>query len=119
MLQTNMQTQIACNCPQVLKDNEIAFHELLMHFSLLKLSQTARLSYEKAETDLHYCLKLCQTIGLEKSHHYKQLYLYDENNHSLISDWRMSEIGLYIIQKHGTNISKVFKDDDWQQFSQK
>ena len=93
----------------VLKDFEDAICYATLKYSLRHLAFIENISEEDSLQALQKALQICQLAGIECKYHFNKIYIYDEVDHTLKTDWLMSKKGfnLMVIQFPSLNEKKA------------
>jgi hypothetical protein len=87
-------------------DFEEAIYNSKLHYSLLHLSFAENISLENILEALQKSLQICQLAGIETKHHFKQIYIYDLTNKTMLIDWRMSKKGFNLMVMQFPSLNK-------------
>ena len=96
---------LALNNDFVSNEIESSFRDALLIYSIRHFESLNSVSQENMLAALQKSLQVCYTAGINSKHHFKQIFLFDSKNGTLLIDWRMSRAGfnLMIIQMPTAN----------------
>jgi hypothetical protein len=81
-------------------DFENALHDSLCKYSFRNLPFFEKITEEIIQEALQKSIQICQLAGVNSQYHFKKVYVYDDLQHSITIDWKMSKkaINLMITQ---------------------
>jgi hypothetical protein len=81
----------------ILEDFEEAYYDSNLKYSLRHIALIENISEVESTRALQKSLQTCHLVGIESTHHFKKIYIYDEAIHSIYIDWIMSQKGFNLM----------------------
>lgn len=72
-------------------DFENAIFDSLCKYSFRHLPSSEKITEEIIQEALQKSLQICQLAGVNSQDHFKKVFVYDDHEHSIIIDWKMSK----------------------------
>ncbi len=76
---------------------EEAFYDSKRQYSLRNLPLTDDISQELIIEALQKSFQVCHLAGINSSHHFKKIYVYDADISTMHIDWRMTKKGINLM----------------------
>lgn len=106
-METNGIMLLSSNCnPISMKDFEETFLASMRRYSMRHLPLTQEISQDNILEALQKSLKVCQMAGIDGTHHFKKVFVYDSNVHTVQIDWQMTKKGLNLMAMHSPQMNE-------------
>jgi hypothetical protein len=94
---------------RAINEFEEALRNAQFCYSLRDVERIGKIPAEKLSQALQAALVICKLAGQNSQWHFKQIYVYDENLHTLHTDWLLSRSGynLMVMQIPQLNQNKA------------
>lgn len=74
-----------------------SFYDSMLFYSLRHITFIGNISHESTISAIQKSLRMCQCIGINSKHHFKQIFVFDKNIDTLLIDWHMSKTGFKLM----------------------
>lgn len=89
-----------------LRDFQEAIYNSNLNYSLRHLTFAEDNSPKNILEAIQKSMKVCELAGIQSKHHFKKIYIYDDNLHTLCVDWRMSKKGFNLMVMHFPSLNQ-------------
>ena len=97
-----------------LTDFEEAVYDSMLIYSLRHLAFAGNLSQQHILNSLQRVLQICALAGINSKHHFKQVYVFDDNTAALYLDRKMSKKGFNLIIMQMPSLNQEMAHWLWQ-----
>ena len=92
--------------PISMDDFEEIFLASMRRYSMKHLPFSKEVSQENILEALQKSLKVCQLAGINGTHHFKKVFVYDAEVQTIQIDWQMSKRGLNLMVMHTPELNE-------------
>ena len=92
--------------PISMDDFEEVFLASMRRYSMRHLPLTYEVSQDSILEALQKSLKVCQMAGIDGTHHFKKVYVYDADVQTVQIDWQMTKKGLNLMAMHSPELNE-------------
>jgi hypothetical protein len=92
--------------PISMENFEEIFLASMRRYSIRHLPLTHEISQDNILKALQKSLKVCQMAGIDGTHHFKKVYVYDANVQSVQIEWQMTKKGLNLMAMHTPELNE-------------
>ena len=92
--------------PISMDDFEERFLASMRRYSLRHLPLTQAVSQDTILEALEKSLKVCRMAGINGTHHFKKVFVYDADVQSVQIDWQMTKKGLNLMAMHSPELNE-------------
>ena len=92
--------------PISMNDFEEIFLASMRRYSMRHLPLTEEVSMDSILESVQKSLQLCQMAGIDGTHHFKKVFVYDADVQSVQIDWQMTKKGLNLMAMHSPELNE-------------
>lgn len=106
-METNEIMILSSNYNPISMDNfEEIFLASMRRYSIRHLPLPHEVSQDSILEALQKSLKVCQMAGIDGTHHFKKVFVYDADVQSVQIDWQMTKRGLNLMAMHSPELNE-------------
>jgi hypothetical protein len=91
---------------KALEDFENAFYDSLCQYSFRHLPFSEKINEEIILEALEKSLRVCQLAGINSDCHFKKVFVYDADCHTINIDWKMSKKAVNLMVTQMTSLDR-------------
>jgi hypothetical protein len=76
---------------KVVEEFENAIYDSLCKYSFRHLPFSKKITEEIIHEALQKSIQICQLAGVNSQYHFKKMFVYEDQQHHIIIDWKMSK----------------------------
>lgn len=92
--------------PISMNDFEEIFLASMRRYSMRHLPLTHEVSQDNILEALQKSLRICQMAGIDGTHHFKKVFVYDADVQTVQIDWQMTKKGLNLMAMHTPELNE-------------